>query len=280
MDFDILVSGLITFKTKYNQECAFIELVKPDHFKCWMNKKANKQINKMQIGLMNVCHISVEELKETKLWDKLDEDIQKSVEECENIVTNDIHKKVRSGQGQGQGQGRRKKYPNMPVEITCITCGDEITINKANVAKKIERLGIGLDQYIKEFECRTCKPVHRGRAKKDYGNVPDRMICKCGHVVKYSQSSIINMAKKKGMTVEEMVNGYECQKCSPTIGISRGKKKKDYGNVPDRMICKCGQEIKYHPSMIIKMAKKKGMTVEEMVNRYECQKCKKCMNNN
>jgi len=265
MNFDILINGLTTFKTKYNQKCAFIELVKPDQIKCWMKKTTNE----MQIGLMNVCHISVEELKETKLWDKLNEDIQKSVEEHESMKGY-THTKIKK-----ESKSRKNKYPNMPVEIICITCGDEITINKANVAKKVEKLGIGLDQYIKEFECRTCKPVHRGRAKKDYGDVPDRMVCKCGHVVKYPQSTIISMAKKKGITVEEMVNGYKCQKCNPTKGIGRSKAKKDYGDVPDKMVCKCGQVIKYHPSMIIKIAKKKKITVEEMVNGYICRKCKK-----
>ena len=69
------------------------------------------------------------------------------------------------------------------------------------------------------------------RADPKYAHLPKELVCACGNKVATSPSQIVQRAKQKKVTPEEIVKNYQCQTCNPTKGrkkgqkIKRGKKK-------------------------------------------------------
>lgn len=101
--------------------------------------------------------------------------------------------------------------------------------------------------------------------------VPEMLTCKkCGGEQKLNKPYIVAKAEKLGVTVDEVIASFECQKCTPTKGK---KSSKNYDGVPDKLVCPCGHETKYHPSTIMSMAEKKGISVKELEESYKCQTC-------
>jgi hypothetical protein len=131
-------------------------------------------------------------------------------------------------------RGRRKKYENVPKELTCVQCKCTIEITPSVLAKKVEKLdikakeagkpGILLVDYISDFHCKRCRPPVKGRkANPALAHLPTELVCGCGNKISVTPSYIVQRAKIKNITPEELVKNYKCQVCNPTKG--KGKRK-------------------------------------------------------
>ena len=219
MDFEILVDPLPIFTTKNDKLCAMLEFMKPDKIRCW----AKNSVDEGLIPLMvNIANIPIDELKEIKVWNKLDKKMQGVLEgmiEGDKAAVLERMEKAR--------RGRRKKYPDMPKEYRCIICDEPYKIQPSTVRQRLEKKGILLDDFIKTYECRKCNP---GWGKKTSTNpqaiffktLPTELVCKCGRKVKANYTYLTKRAEKLGVTMDSLVRGYSCQKCSPTIGRREG----------------------------------------------------------
>jgi hypothetical protein len=158
------------------------------------------------LKLSFVSLLEQEALEALHVWPKLSPEIQDGVTKWA-----DQHKGEMRDRMAHARKGRKDKYPELPDELTCTKCSKTINIQKGVLAQRITKLGVLADDYIKTYRCKGCN-------KTDYTGVPDQMECACGHVQKYAPAAMVAMAKKKDMSVEDMVSGYQCQKCNPTKG--------------------------------------------------------------
>lgn len=157
----------------------------------------------------------------------------------------------------------------------CALCTN---IHASEVSKDIlEFLGIGYSGSSQDLADTQPRDVEqKDDGKKPRRNLkaidlPEMLVCqKCGAEQKLNKPYVVAKADKLGISVEDVVSGFECQKCTPTKGR---KSSKSYDGVPDRLVCPCGHETKYHPSAIMSMAEKKGISVGELMKSYRCQKC-------
>ncbi len=164
---------------------------------------------------MNADNFNQKSLQDIGLWDKLGNDVHERVTILADIESGLI--KERLELERESNKGRRAKHVGYPDKLKCSTCGQYTHVQASVLAGRIEKLGIDLDTYIVGYRCQKCNPT-KGRKKKDWGNVPEQLVCACGHVQKYPQAVMVKMAEKKGVSMEEFCNGYRCQKCNPTKG--------------------------------------------------------------
>jgi len=109
--------------------------------------------------------------------------------------------------------------------------------------------------------------ARRGRKKKD-PNLPEYLECKCGYKTRAVWSALNKKADQLGIPAIDLAKNYQCQKCNPTKGHGRGKKRE-----PVELVCKCGHKVTYPASTADSIAKKKGITVQQLVKGYKCQTC-------
>jgi hypothetical protein len=110
---------------------------------------------------MPVSNLTIETLKEINIWDELDEKMQaKLIQEEESLKS---QKKERMEKAR---KGRKQKYPHIPRELQCTTCPAKIPTPPGTTSKRVEKLGITLDDYLKQYQCQKCKPT-RGRPRKN-----------------------------------------------------------------------------------------------------------------
>lgn len=259
MSKDIIVEDYVNFKTTDGIEHYFVKYINPTFLLCWT--KTNYE--DYNCNGINVRDIDVDTLKTLRVWDNLPETMQEEIKVGEASKKNGAQEKMAHARS-----GRRQKYPNIPKEITCISCKNVIQIPPSITAKKLEKMDSTIEKYVEVYECTKCCPPKRGR-QKNPANIPTEMVCSCGKKVTYPLSHIKRVAETKGKSVEEFIKEYECKSCNPPL---KGRKK-DPKNAPQDLICSCGSKVTYPLNNIRKVAGKKGKTVEEFINGYRCQKC-------
>jgi len=232
MDFEILVDPLPMFKTKRDMLCAMLEFMKPDKIRCWGKNSVDEGLIPLMV---NVKNIPIDELKEIKVWDKLDQNIQSELEgriEGDKIAVLERMEKAR--------KGRRQKYPGIPKTYECVNCHVVQTIHHSVIRKRLEKTGMLLDDFIKDFQCQKCRPTKGKKASTNkqavfFKTLPTELVCKCGRKVKANYTYLSKKAEKLGVTMDSLVRGYSCQKCSPTIGRKKGWNKAQE-NKPEKVI--------------------------------------------
>jgi len=208
------MDSLAKFKGTDRNEYRFVKTIKDD-IQVW------KEINecKYECGKLDLSVVNEGILTDAGIWDKLSNKIQKAIILAHGEKIVEVKDRMEHAR-----KNRRKKYDfsQLPSVLVC-SCGVEVEPNYYQMQKKADKKQVPLGDLVKNFKCKTCNPVRRGRqASQSYEGVPDQLECKCGHIVKYPPSAIISMAKKKGKTVDKFVKGYVCQGCCKT----RGRKKK------------------------------------------------------
>ena len=219
MDFELINGENVLFITKKNTECALIKFVKPDKIYCWGKLNSDS----MYPLVITPFQVPINDLKSMHIWDQLSDSLQK-----------DLHKQMEEDKTENNlkmakaRQNRRKKYPDMPREYECINCHIKQAIHPAVVSKRLEKNGILLDDFIKDFHCQKCRPSKRGRQASMskqaiyFKTLPAMLVCKCGRKIKANYSYLTKKAEKLGVTMDSLVKGYICQRCNPT----KGRKKK------------------------------------------------------
>lgn len=181
-------------------------------------------------GLLNIRDVDIDILKRYGIWDKVSPGVQKEIENLTLEQKQAVHNLLEKARA-----GRKKKYLNVPRELTCTKCQGKVIIPPGILVKKVEKIAAEkgilytLEDYLKTFECTTCRPVKRGRkANPAHANLPKELVCTCGHKVKTNATLLIQAAARKKITTEELIKGYVCQKCNPTKGLhlkGKGRKK-------------------------------------------------------
>ena len=169
---------------------------------------------------MSISHLSFDILKELCIWDKLTPEDQ---ERHGNGGQKRIQE-IKERTSEGTGKKRVEKHPNVPEELTCITCNKTQKIVKSVLVARVEKQEISLEDYIKGFQCQACNPTKGRKANPKYAHLPKELVCKCGNKVATSAGAIVAKAEKLKITPEEVVKQYVCQTCNPTKGRKKGKK--------------------------------------------------------
>ena len=265
-----LCEDLEEFTTKRGRHLYLIEFRKPNLLYAWEDMGKEYSINTLMPRLINVDRVSISSLKDIKVWDKLSKNVKDDIQTLKIEEGNYVNSKMEKAR-----KSRTKKYPNIPREIICIECTKIIKVVPSIIAKRIEKTDVTIENFVSNFKCRECSPVKRGRAKNPkFANYPSELVCKCGNRTKVAASNLDAKAKLKGISVDELVKEYVCQKCCPRkrgrFGKAKNPKFKDY---PDELVCKCGNKVKVGASNLNARAKLKGISVKDFVKGYVCQKC-------
>lgn len=255
------------------------ELVKfkePKWVQVWEEKSGfNTGSHEQSCKIMDVNELDQVILKDIGIWDKIPEDIRKGIgtaDEMKAKAAVELMEKARAG--------KRARYPDIPKQLTCTKCGKKFDIPPSVTARKIEvlrekkGLTYSLEDYLKVYECSICKPPRRGRATNpEFVGLPKVMKCKCGFEATVQATQLKKKAEKLGVTIQSLIDGYVCRKCNPRKGPI-GKARVSTGKcVPTKLTCKCGKFVVYPLNIVQKRAEEKGVTVEEMIKSYQCQKC-------
>lgn len=116
------------------------------------------------------------------------------------------------------------------------------------------------------------KPKRTRRSLDEFKDYPEFLVCKCGSETKANYSYLSKKAEKEGVTVMDLVNGYVCQTCNPTMGRGR-QPNPEYADLPEFLECKCGHKVKANYSQLARKADKMAVTLKRLVETYQCQTC-------
>jgi len=155
---------------------------KSNRLLCWKEKGVNTPNNLECLGVP-VMSMSIDNLKEIDIWDKLPQETQQKLVEQKEASKHIVHKKMEHAR-----RGRKPKYPGMPREYKCTTCDHVQAIAPCIVRDRIEKKRILLDDFIKSFQCQKCHPT-KGRQKKTTPLIPQ--------IVKAKKTKIVKTKKGK-----------------------------------------------------------------------------------
>ncbi|HII94239.1 MAG TPA: hypothetical protein HA367_00625 [Candidatus Methanofastidiosum sp.] len=219
---------LAEFKTLDDETNYFVRTSPPDKLLVWSPLK--KDIGRNATGyehcemrIINMREVSKEELEKIEVWGQLTEDVQKSIMTGGDAKKSQVHERLSKARA-----SRTKKYENVPKELKC-KCGVVIKVAPTVLLGRIEKLGVTLQEYVDKFECQSCHPTKGRKPNLSNSNLPKELVCKCGAKVKTNATALKKSAEKKGISIEEIIKNYSCQKCNPTKGLHLRKnaKRKD-----------------------------------------------------
>jgi len=200
-----------------------VKLVHPDKILVW--DKSGKATSDSWTGmsggteellrLIKLEDIDLELLKKLKVWNVVAPEVQSAVSNHVRVIVENAHDVMAKARA-----GRKVKFANIPREMICVKCAEPIKVVPSTVAAKVEKLGILLVDYIKDFHCQHCRgPVTRGKKPNPaFAHLPKVMKCKCGKEVVINVYQLKNKAEKMNTTIEELIKNFECQGCNRTIG--------------------------------------------------------------
>lgn len=260
---NILVNNLKPILDRSKQEHYFLELIKSKWILCWTMEQERKAI----CHGIHPSHFTPESLKEIKVWDKLSKEIQGEVEAVENSKVIEVKQKMEKAR-----ESRKSKYPDIPKQMTCISCGAVVDVVPSAVAAKCQSKDILLVDYIKGFECRECNPPKRGRTiDSKFAHLPKevKLICSrgCGNEKIVKRTYISGECKKLGISPEKYIKEYVCKICKPS---KRGYKRKgkvltDQEN-PNKIQCSICKEWKGTTAIQVnEIAKREGLTSKQVL---------------
>ena len=213
-------SHLVEFEID-NVAYYFIRMLKSNRLLCWKTMASQCDSWSGRGVSVHARKVGKDNLQFLKLWDSIPKDDQQKIEAAqEEIVINVVNKMAKAR------AARKKKYENIPKEITCSNCNKVQKMNPGIIAKKIEKLNVLLDDYLKNFQCQKCNPTKGRKANPKYKDMPEELICKCGASVKANYTYLSKKAEAKKITLDDLIKSYQCQKCHPTKGRKKGQKTK------------------------------------------------------
>lgn len=180
--------------------------------------------NKERLVGIDIKHIDVPTLKSIGVWDNLSPAVQKEMEQIIHVKKQEVNQLMEKARA-----GRKKKYIDMPKELVCIKCGAKkeiapgLLIARAEKIAKEKQIIFTFEDYLKQYQCQSCKPTKGRKSNPELAHLPKELVCKCGEVLPCSPSYIVMRAKSKGVTPEDFVKNFVCQKCCPS---HRGRPKK------------------------------------------------------
>lgn len=263
MNNDLLMEDRIKIKGKDGSEYFIYKFIKPRHFLCWDSLKNYEGQGEIVLKKVDLTEFDPETLESNGIWKELGDNVKQAIIEVKNDIEN--HHRNRMDHAR---KCRQPKYPNLPRELECVQCHNKIKIPPGVLAKRIEKLNVLSDDYIRGFTCQTCKPTKGRRA--NVKNVPRELECiQCHNKIKIPPSTLAKRIERLNILADDYIKGFTCQTCKPTK-VRRANVK----NVPTELECnKCHTKVMRTPSYIMAYAKRKNLTVEEFTKVYVCQSC-------
>jgi len=221
MDNATLMEDRISIKGKDGSEYFIYKFVKPRHFLCWRSVKNYSGYGELSLGKVDLTEFDPDILESNGVWKELGEDVKKAITDVKHDKESHFKSRMDS-----MRKCRKPKYPGLPREVECVQCHAMIKIVPSVLAKRIEKLNVLTDDYLKGFHCQNCRST-KGK-KANVANAFKEIVCtKCGAKVMRPPAYILAYAKRKNLTVEEFAKVYCCQSCVPTRGRKKGSGKKN-----------------------------------------------------
>jgi len=219
MNIDTLYSGNVSFEHK-NEKLYLVGLLSSKrHIHASRVKHSGGEIKVVSIRIP-VLRMSINTLKEIDIWDKLEDKTRKEIEDLGNNKVQEVNQSMDHAK-----KHRRNRYEGVPREVICVSCGKKQTMNPAIILAKVDKECTTIEKWVAKWACQECCPTKRGRqANPAFAHLPKELVCKCGNKVGTSPSAIVATAKRKNITPEAYVKGYQCQSCNRTIGRKKGQK--------------------------------------------------------
>ena len=193
-------------------------------------KRHNHAHSEGSLRNYDLFSIPKEMLERFEIWGFLSEDIQATITN-RDLATEQAEKELlinRAAHARKFRQ-RRDDLVNVPDEMVCFKCKGVTKLPRSQIAKRAKIKFISVEEFLKNYQCQKCCPTKGRKKSTNLFNLtlPKELVCKCGNKVGASPSSIIVTAKRRNISPTEYVQGYQCQKCCPTIGrhLKRRKKK-------------------------------------------------------
>lgn len=274
------------FKDRYEQKYEFVDYWKQNSIlRAWLTSKPNE----MTLSFIRAQDVPASELKTLEIWDLLSDTIKQEIEGLDKVEDIEAHEVMAHARKHRKGN---PEYAGLPRMIKCNNCNKEQYIGPAMLLKKIQLKKVTTEEFVKDFVCSKCKPMHRGKKPSaKYINMVRELHCHhdgCTFVKPQHPSATEKQAKSSGKTYQEFVDTWLCREhrvkkahyFSTEARENRGEGKKgravnpEYIEVPKETTCKgCGKVVQLVPSNIVGKAKVLKITVKELVENYRCRSC-------
>lgn len=136
----------VIFEYKNNRELTLVGFCAPNKLFCWEKTKEYSQ-NILTKHFLLAHDLPIKTLKEIDIWDQLSSKTKKEIQKVE---------KEREDAKPRRGRKPDPRYVDVPREIHCSVCNKTHTIGPGILLKRVEKLGVKLEQYIAEYRCRKC----------------------------------------------------------------------------------------------------------------------------
>ena len=205
-----------------------IKLVSPDRLLVWdKSGKAKGDTwtgmtgwNEEKCKAISLEEIDLDILQSMKVWNSLSNEVKDKMLHLVRLEKQETHELMAKARA-----SRKKKYENIPEELTCSICKTMVEAVPSKIAGICNRKNILLDDYLKGFKCKKCNPIKRGKqANPEFAKLPKTIKCGCGYETNVNPYQLKIKAEKVGVSIEELIKSYKCQKCNPTKGRKKGSK--------------------------------------------------------
>jgi len=257
------------------------------YIKMWHPDKFASTLESFFVSIP-VIRISVPVLKRIGVWELLSADVQQDIIDAPIESIKSISEEIEPVK---RGRRSRAEYADLPREISCSKCGRNPTyIAPSVLIVKAELEGLEgsyrqekLQEYLDNYQCSTCNPRRRGRARNPlYKDIPRSTPCAtCGKDCTLNSKNVYELTNGDVDAINKYCSEYLCRSCNPEWGSwlkgkgRRGRKcKPENEGFPKKATCSvCSREVSITPDNIRGKAKKMGITVEELLANYKCRKC-------
>jgi hypothetical protein len=298
------VSDRIEFTATDKMQYQFIDYFpKKNLVRLWQIDRNDK--NSLEMRVYPYSYFSIDDLKAMGVWDILRDEQKKTVEMSLVQAAQNASDTMEHAR---RHRTPNSEYVGIPREVTCCKCGTSKAIAPALVIKRSTLKKITPEEYAKKYVCLECDPTQRGRkASGKYASLPKEIHCchpECKFVQKQHPSMTEKLADAKGVTFSEYVANWKCKEhrvkkehhftkmkrereARGEIVVPKTYKKREGGEgkrrgraanpafegIAKELTCNhdgCKVKQAQHPSISIKAADGKGITLDEYFSTWKC----------
>jgi hypothetical protein len=297
------VSDRIEFTATDKMQYQFIDYFpKKNLVRLWQIDRNDK--NSLEMRVYPYSYFSIDDLKAMGVWDILRDEQKKTVEMSLVQAAQNASDTMEHAR---RHRTPNSEYVGIPRKFVCKDCGNIRNLPPALVISRSKSKGITVEEFEKSWICSKCKPVKKGRvANPKYAKYP--RVMKCNHPnckVEYPQQPCMTdkLMTDKGLTLEAYCSSWLCKEHRPkkvhhftkerlereAKGMGKVKvdkvKKEGKGKrrgraanpafegIAKELTCNhegCKVKQAQHPSISIKAAEGKGITLDEYFSTWKC----------
>jgi hypothetical protein len=278
--------------------------------RAWEYRSNNPNETMMNLMNISIFNLSIDDLKEFKVWDLLSDEDKQTIEKKQPVKA--VKEKVDEN-----GEVKIKKtrtphpeYEGVPKNYKCHKCNKEVIMQPGQVLKRCALHKITPEDLVKTYVCLSCDSTQRGRKSSGkYDGLPKELHCShpdCKNIQVQHPSMTVKASEKLGMDVKTYIANWKCKShrikkahhLSKEARIARGEVIKPakikvikyrvegevlrrgrapnplFAGIPHTTKCTgCGKEITLVAQNILDKAKILGITVEALLKNYKGRCC-------